>query len=67
MKKQLIGALVGALILFIWQFLSFGPLQLHKAENMYDTDQHKIMPILEENLEPGEYFPYSASYPTTLK
>jgi len=57
MQKQVIGALVGGLILFVWQFLSFGPGQFHKAENQYTPNQDKIIEFLSENLsEGGQYF-----------
>ena len=57
MNKQLIGTLVGALILFIWQFLSWGPLNIHGAENQYTEKQDQIMEALNGlGLEDGEYF-----------
>jgi hypothetical protein len=56
MKKQLIASLVGAIILFIWQFLSWGPLQIHGAENTYTPNEDKILEFLSENLTEGEYF-----------
>lgn len=56
MKKLIIGALVAALILFIWQFVSWGLVNLHKAEQQYTPNQEKIMAMLSENLTEGEYF-----------
>lgn len=57
MKRPLIASLVGGLILFIWQFLSFGPLNVHGAENTYTPNQEKIIAFLSENItEGGEYF-----------
>ncbi len=32
MKKMIVGALVGGLILFVWQFLTWGALNLHEAQ-----------------------------------
>ncbi len=56
MKKTLIGAIVGGLILFIWQFLSWAALNLHASEQAYTPNQDAIMKVLDENLEPGQYF-----------
>ncbi len=57
MKRPLIASLVGGLILFFWQFLSFGPLNVHGTENTYSPNQDKIIAALAENLtEGGEYF-----------
>ena len=57
MNKQLIGTLVGALILFFWQFLSWGPLNIHGAENQYTEKQDQIMEFLNGlDLEEGSYF-----------
>ncbi|NND06527.1 MAG: hypothetical protein HKN87_09110 [Saprospiraceae bacterium] len=55
MKKLLIGSLVAAIILFIWQFLSWQALQLHGAETQHTMNQQKILPVLSENLEEGQY------------
>lgn len=57
MKKQLIATLVGGLLLFIWQFLSFAAINFHKAESKYTPNQDKILEALSQNLtEDGEYF-----------
>lgn len=57
MKKQLIGTLVGAIILFIWQFLSWALLPVHQSEYGYTPNQDKIMEALNQNLtEDGTYF-----------
>lgn len=56
MKKQLIATLVGAVILFLWQFLSWTVLNVHGAENAYTPNQGQILEFLSENLEEGEYF-----------
>ncbi|MBC7778334.1 MAG: hypothetical protein H7246_23080, partial [Phycisphaerae bacterium] len=56
MKKQLIATLVGALILFIWQFLSWAAIPIHKSEYGYTPNQGKIMEALNQNLtEAGTY------------
>lgn len=56
MKKQLIATLVGGLLLFIWQFLSFAAINFHKAESKYTPNQDKIVEALAQNLtESGQY------------
>lgn len=56
MKNRLIAALVAAVILFVWQFLSWAALGLHQAEMQYAPNQDAVMQVLSENLEPGHYF-----------
>jgi uncharacterized membrane protein YeaQ/YmgE (transglycosylase-associated protein family) len=57
MKKLLIGAAVGGLILFIWQFLSWAALDLHGSQMAYTPNQDAIMEVLNEQLsEDGQYF-----------
>ena len=57
MKKQLIATLVGGLILFVWQFLSWAAIPIHKSEYGYTSNQDKIMEALNQNLtEAGTYF-----------
>jgi Flp pilus assembly protein TadB len=56
MKKMLIGALVGAIILFIWQFLSWSITGIHESQMQYTENQDAIMEVLSENLQEGSYF-----------
>jgi hypothetical protein len=56
MKKMFIGALVGGLILFIWQFLSWSVLNVHGANAQYTEQQEEILGVLSEHLEDGSYF-----------
>ena len=57
MKKTLIASIVGGIILFIWQFLSWAALNLHQASNAYTPNHAAIMAALETNLpEEGGYF-----------
>ncbi|MEL6561458.1 MAG: hypothetical protein AAFQ94_24935 [Bacteroidota bacterium] len=57
MKKLLVGALVGGLILFIWQFLSWSLLNIHLPEMQYTPAQDDIMEVLSgAGLEDGGYF-----------
>ncbi len=55
MKKQLIATLVGGLILFFWQFLSWTMLNVHGAEYQYTANQDKILECLTQNMEEGSY------------
>ena len=55
MKKQLIATLVGGLILFLWQFLSWTVLNVHGAEYQYTANQDTIMTTLARNLKEGSY------------
>ena len=57
MKKLGIGALVGGLILFIWQFISWGLLDLHYSQMAYTPAQDEIMQALESSdITTGEYY-----------
>lgn len=56
MKNLIIGALVGSLILFIWQFLSWSMLNIHGSQNQYSANQAEILECLEGKLTSGEYF-----------
>ncbi len=53
MKKSLIGALVGAVILFLWQFLSWGTGAFHGNEMKHTPNQDEILEFLDGKLEPG--------------
>ncbi|MFY9464475.1 MAG: hypothetical protein WAP48_05275 [Sediminibacterium sp.] len=59
MKKTIIGSIVGALILFMWQFLSWTALDLHGSTQEYTPKQDSIMAFLSANLEKqgGYYLP----------
>jgi len=57
MKKSIIAAIVGGIILFLWQFLSWQALQLHSSQTAYTPNQNDILECFKENnLKPGEYF-----------
>lgn len=56
MKKLIIAALVGGLILFIWQFISYAAINIHSNTQQYSPNQDKILEFLDENLEEGFYF-----------
>jgi hypothetical protein len=61
MKKWLIGSLVGAIIVFVWQSLSWTVIGLHDRAMKYTPAQTEIMNVLSSNLsEEGLYMMPSA-------
>ena len=54
--KTIIGALVGAVLLFIWQFISWGVANFHSGEQQYTVHQDSILSVLSDKLEEGTYF-----------
>jgi len=57
MTRLLVGGLVGGLILFFWQFLSWSMLNVHGENFTYTPNEKAIMECLNANLsEGGEYF-----------
>jgi hypothetical protein len=66
MKKIIIGAFVGGIILFIWQFLSWTALNWHEAQQRYTPKQDSILAYLGTQFsEDGAYmmpsFPQGAT------
>jgi hypothetical protein len=59
MKKLLIGAIVGGLLIFIWQTLSWTMLDLHRPAMDYTAKQDTIISVLNATLdkEGGYYMP----------
>ena len=56
MKKTIIAALVGGIIMFLWQFLSWNISGLHQAAQQYTPQQEKIMAHLNSlQLKEGGY------------
>ncbi len=56
MKKLLIGALVGGIIIFLWQFISWAALNLHHASQEYTPKQDSILSYLNTQFsEDGAY------------
>lgn len=56
MKKWLVGSLVGALLLFFWQFFSWAASGLHDAEYKHHPQQDQIMAALSSTIkEDGQY------------
>lgn len=56
MKKLIIGSLVGGLIFFFWQFLSWTILDIHRPMQQYTDKQGEILEYLSKNLEEGFYY-----------
>ena len=56
MKNMIIGAIVGGLILFVWQFISWGLADLHYSQMAHTSNQDAIIQVLEQNLDEGSYF-----------
>jgi hypothetical protein len=46
MKKWLIGSLVGAILVFLWQFLSWTILPIHSGEAKYTPAEKEILTSL---------------------
>ncbi len=55
MQKNLIAAVVGGIIIFIWQFLSWTVLQLHRPAQDYTPNQQEILQYLDGQLQEGGY------------
>ncbi|TMI82123.1 MAG: hypothetical protein E6H10_10185 [Bacteroidetes bacterium] len=45
MKKYLIGSIVGGIIIFLWQGLSWMALGIHSDSMMYNASQENIMSL----------------------
>ncbi|MFN2438738.1 MAG: hypothetical protein ABR503_06025, partial [Chitinophagaceae bacterium] len=57
MKKIIIAAIVGGIIIFLWQFLSWSLINLHRPAQQYTPKQEAIMNFLNsQQLEEGGYF-----------
>ena len=57
MKKMLIGAIVGGLIIFLWQFVSFAATELHYSATRHTPKQEAILQFMtSQQLEDGGYF-----------
>jgi len=57
MRNQIIATLVGGLIIFIWQFISWGLVNIHQSETQYTPNQDAILEHLGTlDLEEGHYF-----------
>jgi hypothetical protein len=62
MKKWLVGSIVGAILLFAWQFVSWMAAGLHDKEFKYVSSQDQLMSSLTTSLkEDGQYMLPQAS------
>jgi hypothetical protein len=61
MKRMLIASIVGGLLLFMWQFMSWTILNLHRPMQDYTPKQAEILDYLGKNLNEGFY--YLPTYP----
>ncbi len=56
MKKNLLGAIVGGLILFVWQALSHMAFNLHEPNQKYSAGQDSVLASIKTHIkEPGGY------------
>jgi hypothetical protein len=56
-KHWIIGAIVGGLIVFIWQFLSWALVNIHQSNQRYTPNQEAILSCLQANItEDGSYY-----------
>jgi hypothetical protein len=56
MKKWLVGSVVGAILLFVWQFISWALADLHNKEFKYVPGQEQLLSSLSSNIkEDGQY------------
>ncbi len=55
MKRSFIAALIGGIVIFIWQFLSWTVLRLHDSAQQYTPNQNNVMQYLGSQLKEGGY------------
>ena len=56
MKKKILFTVIGAVVIFVWQFLSFALINLHKSSTSYTKAQDSILKAVESaHLENGMY------------
>ena len=57
MKKLAIGSILGAIVIFFWQFLSFALLNLHNPATAYTPKQTEVLNYLSSQFtESGSYY-----------
>lgn len=57
MKRKLLFSLIGAIVIFAWQFLSYAMPNFHKSAAAYTPSQDSIMKAIEkQGLKEGMYF-----------
>lgn len=56
MKKTIIASLIGGILLFTWQFLSWAMLNIHYPQSNYTAFQDKLLEAIDDiGLPEGEY------------
>jgi hypothetical protein len=56
MKKIIIGAIVAAILFFVWQTLSWAVLNLHNSYSQYTPKQDTLLSVLQSRIkEDGQY------------
>jgi hypothetical protein len=55
MKRTIIGAIVGGILIFLWQFLSWGIGNFHQKAYQYTPKQDSVLAYLGANLQEGGY------------
>ena len=57
MKRKLLFSLIGAIVIFAWQFLSYAMPNFHKSASAYTPAQDSILKAIEKlGLKEGMYF-----------
>lgn len=57
MKKTIVGAILGGIIIFAWQFMTWGALNLHEKQQSYTPKQDSILAYLGTQFtEDGGYY-----------
>ena len=56
MTKRIIATLVAAILIFLWQFLSWSILNVHGSEMQYTDKQDAVLQVLSQNLKEGTYY-----------
>src|SRR6187401_1816179 len=67
MKKWLIGSIVGAIIVFLWQFLSWTILPVHSGEAKYTPAEKEILNSLSASLKEDGVYMIPTAPPGTTK
>src|SRR5256885_15260227 len=68
MKKWVIGSIVGAILLFAWQFVSWSAAGLHEKEFKYTSSQDQLMNTLSASIkEDGQYLLPQAAPGATMQ
>lgn len=56
MKKKILFSLIGAVIIFLWQFISFALVNFHQSSMQYTKAQEEILQAMENSgLQEGMY------------